>query len=111
MDKESSPSQSLKKLEKYIYNLKAARQLNTLNTAPREAMIALRNDVSNARIQVDGYQKSEDTREQIELLGRALELLEQVREGILTASQYDLVDTVDVAQLSAMNEQIMERLR
>jgi len=106
-----SPAAQLKKLEKYIYNLKAARHLNTLSTAPREAMIALRNDVSNARIQVDAYQNNEDSRMQAELLARAVELLEQVRAGILMASSYDLVDVVDVAQLSAMTELIIERIR
>jgi len=111
MTEKVSPAAQLKKLEKYIYNLKAARQLNTLSRAPREAMMALRNDVSNARIQVEGYQNSDDTHEQAGLLVRAQELLAAVQEDILQVGGYDLIDAVDVAQLSAMNELIIERLR
>jgi hypothetical protein len=106
-----SPSQQVKRLEKYIYNLKAARELNMLSVAPREAMIALRTNVTAARTRTEDYFNADDTREQVTALEQSLEYLEAVRQGILQASTYDLLDAVDVAHLAALTEQIIERLR
>ncbi len=101
----------LKLLEKYIYNLPAARQLNMLSSLPREAIIRLREAISSARLSIGLYSKSEDTHEQEQFLTESIKQLENVSESILAASQHDLLDTVDVAHLSALNEHIIEKLK
>lgn len=52
----------------------------------------------------------EDTRTQMRLLPRAVKGLEGVREALLTASEYDLVGAVDVAQTSAQLDELIDRL-
>ncbi|CAN5436155.1 hypothetical protein BH10PAT3_BH10PAT3_1990 [soil metagenome] len=106
-----SLSKQAKKLEKYIYTLKAARELNKLGRAQRETMILLRDSVTNARSAVDRYFGSDDTREQLMALNEAIDQLKVNGETILAASQYDLLDVADVAHLSALNEYIIDQLR
>jgi len=108
---EESLSKQAKKLEKYIYSLKAARDLNKLDRQPREAIIALRDSVTNARGAVDRYFGSDDTKEQLMALNEAVEQLQATGEAILQASQHDLLDVTDVAHLSALNEYIIDQLR
>lgn len=104
-------SQQVKLLERYIYNLPAARKLNMLKSDPREAMINLRTAITTARNSVAMYSNSDDTEEQAKLLEEGILQLGKVQNMILKASEYDLLDTADVAHLSAMNEQITEKLK
>lgn len=108
---EESLSAQVKKLEKYIYTLKAARELNKLDRLPRESMIRLRDSVTTARGAVDRYFGSDDTAEQVMALTEAIDQLKLVGETILEASQYDLLDIADVAHLSALNEHIIDQLK
>lgn len=106
-----SLSKQTKKLEKYIYTLKAARELNKLDRLQRDAIVRLRDAVTTARSAVDRYFGSDDTKEQLLALNEAKEQLKETGEAILEASQYDLLDVTDVAHLSALNEQIIDQLR
>ena len=108
---EESLSQQVKKLEKYIYTLKAARELNKLDRPARESMIRLRDSVTNARGAVDRYFGSDDTAEQVIALNEAIKQLQINGEAILESSQFDLLDIADVAHLSALNEYIIDQLR
>ena len=107
---EESLSAQAKKLEEYIYTLKAARELNKLDRPARESMIRLRESVTNARGAVDRYFGSDDTKEQLLALNEATDQLKETGDAILAASQYDLLDIADVAHLSALNEYIIEQL-
>ena len=111
MDKDNSPAKALKKLERYVYNLKAAKELNTLERGEREAMIAMRDHISGARFQIEAYLNDDDTRSQIALLNLGIEELVSLRDSILLASQYNLLGPADVAEFSAMTEQLIEQLR
>jgi hypothetical protein len=106
-----SLSKQTKQLEKYIYTLKAARELNKLDRLPREAIMRLRDAITTARGAVDRYFGSDDTKEQLLALNEATDQLEVVGEAILEASQYDLLDIADVAHLSALNEYIIDQLK
>lgn len=108
---EESLSKQAKKLEKYIYTLKAARELNTLDRQPLSAIVALRDAVTTARSAVDRYFGSDDTKEQEQALYEAIEQLKLTGDAILLASQYDLLDVTDVAHLSALNEHIIDQLK
>ena len=110
MEPESLSAQT-KKLEEYIYTLKAARELNKLDRPARESMIRLRDSITNARGAVDRYFGSDDTAEQVMALNEAIEQLQVNGEAILESSQYDLLDIADVAHLSALNEYIIDQLR
>lgn len=106
-----SLSKQVKKLEKYIYTLKAARELNKLDRLPREAILLLRDSVTNARGAVDRYFGSDDTKEQVLALNEATDQLKITGDAILAASQYDLLDVADVAHLSALNDYILDQLK
>ena len=110
MEKESLSKQT-KRLEKYIYTLRAARELNKLDRQPREAIIRLRDAITSARAAVDRYFGSDDTKEQAMVLQEAISQLKLTGDSILLASQYDLLDVADVAHLSALNEQIIDQLK
>ena len=106
-----SLSKQVKQLEKYIYALKAARELNKLDRLPKEAIIKLRDSVTTARGAVDRYLGSDDTKEQLMALDEAKEQLKVTGDAILAASQYDLLGITDVAHLSALNEFIIDKLK
>ena len=108
---EESLSKQAKKLERYINTLPHAKQLNKLSSTPREVMITLTSAIFQARRAVETYSGSDDTNEQVLALQEAIAACKLVDKSILEASQYDLVDTVDVAHLSALNEQILDRLK
>lgn len=107
---QESLSKQVKKLEKYIYTLKAARELNKLDRLPREAIIRLRDAITTARGAVDRYFGSDDSKEQLLALQEAKDQLNEAGDAILAASQYDLLDVADVAHLSALNEHIIDQL-
>lgn len=90
--------------------LPAAKQLNMLDRPAREAMITLRDAASGARVAIAKYWGNDDTKQQQQALEEAVENLKLLQATILIASQHDLLDTVDVAHLSALAEQISERL-
>jgi len=107
---ELSLTAQAKRLEKYIYNLPAARKLNMLKSSEREAMIKLRSSVSSAQGAIGIYTHSDDTKERSEALNESKEQLKQVSVTIIEASQYDLLNVTDVAHLSALTEQLIEQL-
>ena len=108
---EESISQAVKKLEKYVYTLPMAKQLNVLSGQARLAMIRLRDNVTDARASIVKYESSDDTREQAQALEASIENITETNEAILAASQHDLLDAADVAHLSALAQHIKERLQ
>lgn len=107
----SSITVDIKKLERYVMNLPKAKKLNTLNRLEREAMLDLRDNVSSARENIVKYTTADDTAEKLECLSASIEQTKLLNDSLLIASQYDLLDVVDVAHLSAMTETIKERLQ
>jgi hypothetical protein len=106
---EESIPQTLKRLERYIHNLQAARSLNTLKRDARDAVLELREAISNARstyTEVD----EDDAFETIKATELSIDYLKQVEQLILKVSSYDLLGAVDVAELSALTEHLRERL-
>lgn len=91
--------------------LPAAKQFNTLSSEPRKAMIALTDSVYSLRIASERYFHADDSRDQQQFLGEAIEYADLANDQILMASSYDLLGPVDVAHLSALAEHIKERLQ
>lgn len=104
-------SAAAKRLEKYVFALPFAKQLNVLSGARREAMIDLRDHVSEARVCIVRYQSSDDSTEQSQALRASIEEIIATNEAIVYASQFELLDPADVAHLSALAEQLKERLQ
>ncbi len=103
--------QQVRRLEKYVLTLPAAKKLNMLDSEAREAMIALLNATFAARTSIAHYWNADDSEQQQIDLEESILQLEKVREAILAASYYELLDAVDVAQLSALNEHIIEQVK
>lgn len=105
---ESIP-QTLRRLERYIYNLPAARSLNTLKRDARDAVLDLRDNISNARSTFTEMDE-DDVLASIKATELSIDYLKRVEQSILKVSSYDLLGAVDVAELSALTEHIRERL-
>jgi hypothetical protein len=110
MQEESLPKMA-RKLEKYIMTLPKAKQFNTLSSEPRKAMMSLSDSAYNARIAIERYFHADDSQEQAQFLQVAIEQTTLAGEQILHASNFDLLGPADVAHLSALAEQIKERLK
>ena len=111
MPEEESLSAAIRRLEKYVFTLPKAKQLNMLSGQSREAMIELRDRVTEARVAIIRYQTSDDTKEQAEALDAGIEHISVLNDAMVAASQYDLLGPADVAHLSALAERIRERLQ
>ncbi len=88
--------------------------LPALDNGARRALDAVRRHVQTAQAVARDYElleSEEDTRAQLRLLPKAVVSLEQLRAAILKASEYDLIGPVDVAQLSAQLDELIDRLR
>lgn len=105
-----SLNNEVRKLERYVMNLPMAKNLNTMSKKEREAMLDLREATESLRINIVKYSASDDTADKAKYLSAGIKQVKSLNELILIASQYDLVDVVDVAHLSAITEIIKERL-
>lgn len=112
--KERSIYQQLRQVEFTLGSLWGNVDLQDLDTSPRKAIEATRRQVQAAQAVAKDYEFSEseeDTRAQLRLLPKTVKSLEQLRACILKASEYDLLGAVDVAQLSAELDALIDRLR
>lgn len=103
--------QLAKRLERYIVTLPANKQFNKLGTEQSKAMMALSDSAYGLKMNADKYFYANDSAEQQLFLTEVIEQSKLINDKILLASQYDLMDAVDVAHLSALAETIKERLQ
>lgn len=111
MESDQSLAQYLKRLEKLISILKSVRRLNTLSKEEREVMISVRDNSALARAQVEYSLGDEDDEAARKGLKLAIDQLSAVREGLLMAGMYDLLDAVDIAQYTSMTDLCIDRLQ
>ena len=76
----------------------------------RKIVIDLRQQLTEARLDTRDYELSETRDEQLANAKTAKRRLSKVRKDILTASEYNIFSSIDVAHLTANIEQIIERL-
>jgi hypothetical protein len=110
IDAQESLSSLIKRLEKYVYNLTAVRQQNTLSRAERNIVQDITQNISLARAQTEFSQGDEDIIARIKGFRLAIEELRAVIDGILLASNHDLVSIIEVTQLTAMAEVCIDRV-
>jgi hypothetical protein len=108
--KDEFVTQRLKRLEKYIYGLKAAKSLNMLSYDERQIVLDITQNISLARSQVDFSFADEDVIAQRKGFRLAVEQLQAVIDGILEAGGRDLIDTVDITQLTVNAEICIDQL-
>lgn len=108
MDLDPTASQELKKLQKYVRALPSIRRMSSLGSYEHRAVMAVLDTLAMAvKLHTDAIKA--DTSDvmfvSIEACARQLELF---REAVLLASQSDLFDAADVAQLTAMSDHIIQ---
>jgi len=105
-----SLSSLIKRLEKYVYNLTAVRRQNTLTRTERNIVQDITQNISLARAQTEFSQGDEDVEARIKGFRLSLEQLGEVIDGILLASNHDMVSVIEVTQLTALAEVCKDRI-
>ena len=108
---DSSPLGQIRALETQLRAVISRLDLATLPKEERVVVTALKNDLTDAKLDIRDYEYSDTRVEQVRHAKQANERLEKIRAGILTASEYNVFNAVDVAQFSAQLEQIIDQLR
>src|SRR5882757_800623 len=106
-----SPSAAIKQVENQIGMI--LRKVNLRKLANREVKLlaSLRQNLTDARIYAHDYELSEMREEQIDNSKRAKKYLEQARQQILRASEFNIFGPIDVAHLSAQIDQAWDDLK
>lgn len=107
----SSPFLMIKRLEIQLNGVLSALDILDLPAGERKIVTVLKSDLVDARLDVRDYELSETRDEQLRHAREAIKRLERIRKGILSASEYNIFSAVDVAQLTAQLEQIIENVR
>jgi hypothetical protein len=110
VEKQESLSQLIRRLEKYVFNLPAVRAQNTLTRQQRDIVQVIAQNISLARAQTEFSLGDEDEAARLAGFKLATEQLQAVIDGILLASQQDIVNVIEVTQLSSMAEICIDRL-
>lgn len=100
-----------KRLEADINLILRKIQLHKLGAKEREALAKLRQALIDARIYVHDYELSETREEQLQNAKTGKKWLEQARQQILKASEFNVFGAIDVAHLSAQIDQIIGDLK
>jgi hypothetical protein len=105
--------QQLWQIEHTLVGLWNKIDLQDLETPARRSIEAFRRQMQITKAIARDYEMSEaeeDPLAQLRLLPKLAKAIEQLRATILKASEYDLVGAVDVAQLSAILDEQLDRL-
>jgi ribosomal protein L9 len=77
----------------------------------RKAVAELRQNLADAKVYAQDYELSEMRDEQLDNAKKAKEWLEQARQQILRASEFNVFGPIDVAHLTAQIEQVKADLK
>lgn len=106
-----APSVAVKELEAQIRRILRPLDLPTLSSKPRAALVDLNQVLSDARIYCTDYELSESREEQLDNARAARRYLNDARKDILTASEHNVFNAVDVAHMTARIDQIIADLQ
>jgi hypothetical protein len=106
-----SPFLLIKALEVQLNGVLSALDVYELPASERKIVKTLKNDLVDVRLDIRDYELSETRAEQLAKARDSRRRLEKVRKGILTASEYNVFNAVDVAQFTAQLEQIMDNIQ
>jgi hypothetical protein len=103
-----SPFTLIKRLELQLNSVLSAIDIYALPAGERKVISALKREIVDARLDVRDYELSETRAEQQQKAADAKKRLEQVRKCILAASEYNVFNAADVAQLTSYVEHIAQ---
>lgn len=106
----SSPYLLAQRLERTITSVLSGVDLFSLETPVARVIHSLKKRLIEARLDVRDYELSESREEQLKDAISGKRKLEEVRKDILSASEYNIFNPVDVAQITAQLELISEQL-
>jgi hypothetical protein len=110
MAQKEPPFLLAKQLETQLNLTLSAIDIYSLPVKEAKLIKALRQEMTDARLDVRDYELSETRDEQLKNAKSAKKRLEHVRRNILAASEYNVFSAADVAITSAQIEQIMENI-
>ncbi len=105
-----SPYRLMQQLEAQIRARLSDIDIYDLEMDVRKLVLALRNQATDARLDIRDYELIETRQLQIEKATAARGRLKQLEKDILTASEHNIFSSIDVAHLSANVEYILEKL-
>jgi hypothetical protein len=105
-----SPFLLTKSIETTLNGIISPIDIYELDRTPRKIVTDMRRRITDARLDTRDYELSETRDQQLKNASLAKKRLEQVRKDILAASEYNIFSSVDVAQLTATVDHIIERL-
>lgn len=103
---EASPFTLAKDISGRIAQLASGLDVDSLPREQREAVMVLKNQATDIRLEVRDYGMAETRAEQERLARAVAERVEAARATILQVSEYNLLGAADVAQLSAQLDQL-----
>jgi hypothetical protein len=106
-----SPSRMVKQVDAQISRALRKFDLRKFSSKERNILAGLQQNLEDARIYANDYELSETRQEQLDNAKKAKKWLEQARTNILTASEFNIFDAIDVAHLTAQIEQIGSNLK
>lgn len=105
-----SPYLLTKALETQIGGILMPIDVIDLDQVARKLVVGMKRGIIDARLDARDYELSETREEQLKNAKAAKKRLKQLEHDILAASEYNIFSSIDVAQLTANLEQIIERL-
>ena len=103
---EVSPFALTKDINGRIAQLASSLDIDSLPREQREAVMTLKNQATDIRLEVRDYGMAETRAEQERLARAVAGRVEAMQATILKASEYNLLGAADVAQLSAQLDQL-----
>lgn len=105
-----SPFERAKELTSQISSIVSYIDVDALPTAERQAIVAVKQQAVDVRLDVRDYDFAATRAEQLQSASEAKERLEQLRADIIIASSYNLFGAADVAHLSAQVDTLVALL-
>ncbi|HET7528919.1 MAG TPA: hypothetical protein VFJ84_01670 [Candidatus Saccharimonadales bacterium] len=106
-----SPGGLVKQVETQVNMILRGIDWDAVNQKGRRAVEELRQFLSDAKVYAADYELSEMRDEQLQNAASAKKWLEQARQRILRASEFNVFGPIDVAHLTAQIEQIKDGLK
>jgi hypothetical protein len=106
-----SPSRAVKQIEAQINRVLRNINLRKLSIKERKILEDLQQNLNDSRIYTNVYELSETRDEQKDNIKQSKKWLERARKNILTASEFNVFDAIDVAHLSAQIDKIISELK
>jgi activator of HSP90 ATPase len=106
-----SPAGLVKQIDLQVNMILRKTDWDEVGEKARKAVAELRQNLADAKVYAQDYELSEMRDEQLDNAKKAKEWLEQARQQILRASEFNVFGPIDVAHLTAQIEQVKADLK